>query len=161
MPAGQPRRSAGLAALGDGLSLYSSVQTSASPSQSTIVQNEFSMRLATRLPSQLAAGQAFTIPIVVFFSQSTTEQPSVDDVWVFASLIDEHSGEQPQKDLFHGQRAASLYPIQRDGLEFQDVFAYSSFTNLTISASGRYRIRLTAIDMKGCVSVINISCLRC
>lgn len=160
MPAEQPKPPR-LAVLRDSSGSYNSVQTSASPSQSAIVHNEFRMRLATRLPSQLAAGQAFTIPIVVFFSQSTTEQPSVDDIWIFASLIDEHSGEQPQKDLLHGQRAASLYPMQGDSLELQDDFAYSSFTSLTVSASGRYRIRLTAIDMKGCVSLINVSWLRC
>ena len=106
------------------------------------------MELANPVPCRIAAGRAIEIPVVVLFGHQTDTAPDINNTWVFVSLINEESGGAPQEDVLQGQRADSIHPlVEREG-DKDGNFAYSSFTNLVVSTRGRYRFRMTAVDMK-------------
>jgi len=120
----------------------------ASQPQPSATPRNFTMRLATALPSRVAVNRAISTPVVVLFDQNQEDVPSTDDIWVFASLIEESSGNSAREDLLQGQRADSMHALTAHQAEFGRNFAYASFPNLLITQSGRYRLRVTAIDMK-------------
>lgn len=106
------------------------------------------MRFATPVPPRFVAGRTLPLPVVVLFGQQTEAVPDSDDIWVFVSLVKEESGGPPQDDLLLGQRADSIHPLSRRDSEGDRHFAYASFANLAVSARGRYRFRMTAVDMR-------------
>jgi hypothetical protein len=113
---------------------------------------QINMRVASSIPSQVVAGCAMDTPLVVLLHRDVQSLTAVDDIWVFVSLIDASpnmsAGESD--DVLKGQRADNAHPIlgQFNGVTSGDPFAYASFSNLMISRSGRYRLCVTAIDMR-------------
>lgn len=100
--------------------------------------------------SQIVAGRKMNVPVVVLFSRHSElgGLPGTDDVWIYASLIAEKSDTPLKEDLLKGRRADSMHPLARGSSNRGGDFAYASFPNLAISTPGRYRLRLTAVDMK-------------
>jgi len=111
-------------------------------------QSDLTMRFATPIPPQFVAGRTLPLPVVVLFGHHTEVVPDTNDIWVFVSLVKEESGGSPQDDLLLGQRADSIHPLSRGDVNEDRHFAYASFANLAISARGRYRFRMTAVDMR-------------
>lgn len=111
-------------------------------------QSDLTMRFATPVPPQFVAGRTSPLPVVVLFGHHTEAVPDTNDIWVFVSLVKEESGGPPQEDLLLGQRADSIHPLSKRDSNGGRHFAYASFANLAISARGRYRFRMTAVDMR-------------
>lgn len=112
------------------------------------LQSDLTMRFATPIPAPFVAAQTMQLPIVVLFGCRTETLPDTNDIWVFVSLLNADSEVPLQEDLLHGRRADSVHPLlERDRIEVGD-FAYASFANLVVSARGRYRFCMTAVDMK-------------
>ncbi|KAK5087605.1 hypothetical protein LTR70_006914 [Exophiala xenobiotica] len=111
-------------------------------------QSDLTMRFATPIPPRFVAGRTLPLPVVVLFGHHTEVVPDTNDIWVFVSLVKEESGGSPQDDLLLGQRADSIHPLPRRDSNEDRHFAYASFANLAISARGRYRFRMTAVDMR-------------
>lgn len=109
----------------------------------------FVMKLTTDIPHTVVAGTVMSSPIKVVFSRTEKSLPVTEHVWVYASLVDANTGEVPKKDVLLGQRADSVHLFDTELYESQDDFAYSEFSHLSISAPGRYKLRLNAIDMNG------------
>lgn len=111
-------------------------------------RTEFGMELASTIASQYVAGYSIATPIVVLLSRRTKASPSLDDIWVFLSLVDASLDISSRDDLLHGQRSDNAHPILGYINASEDNFAYASFHNIHISTPGRYRFRVFAIDMK-------------
>ena len=106
------------------------------------------MRLETPVPSRLVIGRPLSIPVVAVFSHDTDPAPATDGIWVFASLLSTSSESTVDGDLLQGRRADSVHLLPRRRSGSSGAFAYVSFANLSLSTVGRFRLRLTAIDMK-------------
>lgn len=110
------------------------------------------MRLAGPLPSKLTVGQRITVPVTAVFGHHAESDAAheLDGVWIFASLMDSNSRALSNEDPLQGQRADSVHwHVENHG----DGFAFASFPNLSVSKPGKYRLRLTAINMKGYITV--------
>lgn len=118
--------------------------------QSKIDKDEdVKMKLAVPLPTQIVVGRKMKIPIVVLFNRQSVTGATLgsDDVWVYASLLDANSNSATREDLLGGQRAGSVHPL-RSGQGLGGDTAYAALPDLVVTMTGRYRFRLTAIDMK-------------
>ena len=91
------------------------------------------MRLASAIPSQVVAGRTMALPVIVLFSQCSETPPSISDIWVFVSLIDEDAGGALREDVLRGKRADSIHMLSELNATVEDSFAYASFTDLEIS----------------------------
>lgn len=111
-------------------------------------QSELTMRFATPLPRQFVAGRTVPIPVVVLFGRQLEALPDTRDIWIFASLVNEDFEALSQEDLLRGQRADNIHPLSEGDEVKGGSFGYASFTNLVISAQGRYRFRMTAVEMR-------------
>lgn len=111
-------------------------------------QSRMSMRLAAALPPRIGVNKDIPVPVVVLFDQGEEHSSDADDVWAFASLIGETSSSDPLDDWLSGQRADSVHTLSAQNADLQNTFGYASFPHLQISRPGRFRLRITAIDMK-------------
>ena len=136
-----------MAALRQDLSQAEQISTVQSADGELECHNDLTMEFANPMPSRIAAGQAIEIPVVVLFRHKTKPAPDMNNIWVFVSLINEESGGAPQEDLLQGQRADSIHLLGDENGKDGN-FAYASFANLVVSTRGRYRFRMTAVDMK-------------
>lgn len=121
---------------------------------------EINMSLASTIPSQIVAGSVMDTPLIVLLHCGIRSSTAIGDILVFVSLVDadsdldsnsnsnSNSSTRERDDVLKGQRADNAHPILGYLSERDDTFAYASFSNLLISRSGRYRLRVTAIDMR-------------
>lgn len=111
---------------------------------------EINMSLASSIPTQVVAGCALERPLVVLLHRGTQSSTAIDDIWVFVSLVDAGSNTQSGEsdDVLKGQRADNAHPVLGYCSMSEGAFAYASFSNLTISRAGKYRLCVTAIDMR-------------
>lgn len=111
---------------------------------------EINMSMASSIPTQIGAGYVLDTPLVVLLHRGMRSSTAIGDIWVFVSLInagpDIPAG--GSEDVLNGQRADNAHPILGYCSMRDDAFAYASFSNLSISRSGRYRLCITAIDMR-------------
>lgn len=107
----------------------------------------FTMRFAHDLPGRIAVGQPFASPVTVLFGRSEEAIPLQGDIWLFASLTDADSDTAAGDNALQGQRADSLHPTPNEQSGDIGDAAYASFEGLMISRPGRYRLRITAVDM--------------
>lgn len=106
------------------------------------------MRLATPLPTRISVNRDIPVPVVVLFEQENGSVPDPGNIWAFASLIEDTGSTAPREDLLSGQRADSVHILSAQNGDLQNTFGYASFPHLQISQPGRFRLRITAIDMK-------------
>lgn len=115
---------------------------------------EINMSLASTIPCQIVAGSVMDTPLIVLLHRGIRSSTAIGDIWVFVSLVDadsdldSNSSARERDDVLKGQRADNAHPILGYLSTRDDTFAYASFPNLLISRSGRYRLRVTAIDMR-------------
>lgn len=111
---------------------------------------EINMSLASSIPAEIVAGCALDRPLVVLLHRGMQSSTAIDDIWVFVSLVnaDSDTSTGERDDVLRGQRADNAHPILGYCSTSDDAFAYASFSNLIISRSGRYRLCVTAIDMR-------------
>lgn len=110
---------------------------------------DFEMHLVNPIPSTFPAGQKLEVPIVAVFikTRANVSPEKLDNVWVFASLLDSESRPLTGDDPLEGQRADSLHVLElAEGGRAE--IAFTSLPDLTFSNAGRYRLRLTAIDQR-------------
>ena len=129
------------------------------------------MELAVAPPPRVAAGVSFHTPLVVTFSGSSTAAseddqqklgepftlPDLSGVWTFLSLTTADTREDlapPRKDLFCGTNVDSVHPVYYEQEVDRPTIAYATFPGLVINEPGRYRIKISIIDMNAYALVI-------
>lgn len=106
------------------------------------------MSFASTVPPRIGAGCVMTAPIVILLSQSEPATTATNDIWVFVSLLPAESEGFVVEDLLQGQRADNAHSIGGVAGGEENSLAYASFSGLVISRPGRFRLRVTAINMR-------------
>lgn len=114
--------------------------------------NHIEMSFINAVPSTFNAGCVMGTPVVILLSRGVRCSTAMEDVWVFVSLIDGSSGTSERDDLLEGRRADNAHPLLGYVNQTDNNLAYASFSDLLVSKPGKYRFRVTAIDMR-CVHI--------
>ncbi|KIW12118.1 hypothetical protein PV08_09392 [Exophiala spinifera] len=127
------------------------------------------MELAVGPPSRIAAGLALQSPIVVTFSPTKPNESKAEDqsdnggeimetmmsadfngVWALLSLTTpqmDQSLAPPRTDLLRGRTADSIHPVSQEQEGDSPTLAYATFSDITITQPGQYRLKVSIIDM--------------
>lgn len=117
------------------------------------------MELAIAPPSRVVAGLNISQPLVVTFKSADGDKREnggglvlhdFSGVWAFVSLTTTNMQQNlapPRTDLLHGRTVDSVHPVHREQEGDQVTIAYSTFRDLVITEPGKYRIKVTLIDM--------------
>lgn len=111
-------------------------------------QRNIEMSFANAVPFQISVGCIMTTPIVILLNQGVCSSVAMNDVWVFVSLIDADSELSVGDELLQGRRADNAHSVSGSTTQMKSSLAYASFPDLVISRPGRFKLRITAIDMR-------------
>lgn len=126
----------------------------------TTEDNDMTMEVILAPPAHVVTGSQFRSPFVVIFktpgvnpneNAAENQRSSFCGWWAYLSLMNEDSSTSlapPQTGLLLGQPVAAIRPLQTPIEDQNRAFAYASWSGVTITAPGRYCLKVNAIDMQ-------------
>ena len=140
-----------------GLYLYSSGQIM-TETINEMAEELYIIELVIRPAASIRPGSPMSLPIVAVIKEASMKPDDLgprrsgdmSGVWAFLSLLTADSSEvlvPPQTDLMRGRTAASVHAPTPQQEQDRSIIGYAHFPDLTITAGGQYRLRVSLIDM--------------